>query len=356
VCFFSVNKNVKSKAYTAEDIKAYGIDKLKYYEAISPGTENGKTMRTFATMLLGGRVSLFETRDNKYLRHDSLGTWDITFKGMRDMLAMNKVRRLMNFAFSDCKMARPIPWDSIVLDDKKIVELINTYNACKGSTIKYNANASIPLMRATFGLLAGAVSSTYSFGAFSANSGANVLQGMKFDSYSSTAMGASLGLTFPRFSNNFEAYADASYFKTTNTGQATGNGLSGVETESVKLSATYLRTGFGIRLLFPARGITPYLKLGVSHFFASDFLGTRTRIVGSTSPVTSTPWANANQDGIWGGLGIQKRVSGSLALNIEAKYETTSGFSMVSLSTLGPSGPKYPIVGSYLTFLVGIVF
>jgi hypothetical protein len=355
VCYFRAGKKEKSKVYTPNDLLAYGITSLKYFETITPKDENGNAVPIFATMVIGGRASLFETKKDLYLRHDSLGTWNITFKGLRDMLAMNKVRRLMNLAFSDCKKGMAVRWDSIVLNDKKMRELVNRYNACRGSNVKYNANAKIPGVKARLGLLAGTVMSSYKFATFAAG-GANTLQATKFGNTTSPIVGLSLGLLFPRFSNNFEGYAEVSHFSSTNTGQATANGLSGPETEVVTLSASYFKTALGVKILFPTQAVTPYIKLGFSHFFDTDFVGTRTRTapVGST-PVVSHPWVNATQNGVWGSVGIQRRIASHLALNLEARYENASGFNTAVIA-VPLNSPEYRIKGSYLTFMFGLVF
>jgi hypothetical protein len=351
VCYFRKGIKEKSTAYTPNDIIAFGLTNLKYYETITVKDKLGKDQLAFAGILLPGRASLFRYGEEMYLRHDSLGIYNLHFNTIRDLTGMNKVRGKLNFIFSDCKKGKRIAWDSIILTDEKITELVKNYNICKNSQGKLNPTSKIPALKGNLGILAGIDITNMQFQPFSSTAGTIALQATKFESSSSPIFGLSYGLSFPRFNSNFSLYAEASYFKSVIRGHGSAQGISVPETEDITLSANYLKIGLGVRIQFPTRNFTPFLKFGISSYNDSNFSGVRTRTQYINNiPVTevTNPWTSGSQSGLWLSGGVQRKISGKVSISLEARYDRTNGFN-------GPY-PAYPLSGSHTTFLFGIGF
>jgi opacity protein-like surface antigen len=348
-CVFAASAKESPKIYYPGDIKAYGMDGLKYFQSISIKDNLGNSKRVFASIVLMSRASLYRYRKSTYMVHDSLGTQDLTFNGPQDLFGMNKSRGKMNFMFADCKTVR-FPWDSIILNDEKIVELTRKYNSCKGVPILFKPGKVIRPVRSSFGLLIGFDASSYQFADFEATGTRATYRQTKFTGSNVPVFGGWYSLTFPRLSNAFSVYAEATYFSQTINGFASGTSITGnPETESVELKANYLRLGLGVKVLIPMRYITPFLKGGVSSYQASGFSGTRTHetLINSTlvSDVTH-PWDNANLIGFWVGFGIERSLSDRLAISAEARYDTVTGFSGTNTG--------YPLNGSHTIFMLSL--
>ncbi len=349
-CYFRKTIREKSTVYTPADIVGFALNNLKYYKTITVKDEQGKDKLVFATILLPGRASLFRYQKDIYLRHDSLGTYSLHFNTIRDLTGMNKIRGKLNFIFADCKRGKRVAWDSIILTDEKIIELVKKYNACKNSNVKLDPKNKIPGIKGNFGILAGVDIMNLQFASFATVS-LNTLEGTKFENSSSPLAGLTYSLTFPSFTNNFSVLAELGYFKSKISGHASGTESSGPFTEDVSFSANYIKTALGVRILIPTRTVTPFLKCGISLYSATDFMGVRTRtdyINNAAIVQVTNPWTSGNQNGIWIGGGVMRRISNKLALSVETRFDRTHGYN-------GPY-PAYPLNGTHLTFLFGISF
>ena len=81
----------------------------------------------------------------------------------------------------------------------------------------------------------------------------------KFTGSNVSGFGGWYSLTFPRLSNAFSVYAEATYFSQTINGFASGTNITGnPRLRSVELKANYLRLGLGVKVLIPIRYITPF--------------------------------------------------------------------------------------------------
>ena len=275
-CYFKKNEKDKITSYAPGEIAAFGLDNLKDYESITIKYATGKEVAVFARVILSGRANLLRYQNGLYLRHDSLGTRDLRFEGLQDLKGMNKIRGQLNFLFSDCKTKR-IAWDSIILSNEKIYELVNNYNLCKNSSLRKKVILKAPSVKGTFGVFAGQNTQIMQIASITYATDRSTLGATRFDNSVSPIFGLSYCLTFPRFSSNSSVYTEISYFASDVKGFGSIQGTYYKETEDLALSANYLRLAIGTRLLFPARHYTPFIKFGISRYNASNFSGTRTQ-------------------------------------------------------------------------------
>ncbi len=352
-CHFKKTKKEKTKLYAPSEIIGYGLTKRKYFESFSIKDAAGNQKSFFGDVILEGKISLFRYKNDLYVKHDSLGVYNLHFRetrgfnGARDYTGENKVKGLLNFFFFDCKTKR-VHWDSLNITDAKIYELVENYNTCKNSsTTKYQNK--VKLFKATVGLFAGSNVSSINLASLSPTLNARFLPDVKFGTNHAPIYGLSFALGFPWFSNNFSLYAEISSFKSNFIGHASGQGTLGKETEDVSLSMNYVKKAYGFRIQLPARYVTPFIKLGFSEYSSSHFSGVRvhtTYINNIEFPLTSSPWTSGFQNGYWLGVGLQKEVAKRLAFNLEVRFDKIIyGFPGI-----------YTVNSFHSTFLMGLVF
>ena len=349
-CYFKKSMTEKATKYSPSEIKAFGLQNMEYYEVLTIKDKAGKDVTVFATLLMPGRASLFRFKRDLYVRHDSLGVYKLQYEGKSDYKGKAKVSGILNFAFADCK-SKKVAWDSIVLSDDKIAELVKNYNICKHSPTGIKKENNIPRFKGNLGVFAGVNIMTLQVAELAGLVSDIAFKDTKFQNSSSPIYGLSYSVFFPRFNPNLSAYVEVSYFKSNITGHSSGVILGNPVTEDVTLSANYLRTAFGIRLLFPARSFTPFIKAGISSYNDSNFSGSRvqTTII-NNAPFTQTlyQWTGGSQKGIWLGAGIQRSLSERVSINFEARVDRANGYE-------GPP-PGYPLNAFHMTFLFGVSF
>jgi hypothetical protein len=352
VCYFAAGreKGGELKAYYPSDIRSYGLTGLKYYQSITIKDQAGSDKKVFATILMASRAGLYRYRKSTFIVHDSLGTHDLTFNGVQDLFGMNRSRGKLNFLFADCKTIR-FPWDSIILNDDKIMELTRKYNACRRAPIVFRPSNEIPAIRNSFGLLGGYDASSYQFASFSSTVTRATYHETKFTGSSVPVFGVWWAMTFPRLSSAFSVYSEITSFSSTINGFASGTTITGnPETEEVSLKSSYLRLALGLRVLIPMRGVTPFIKVGVSTYQASGFVGTRTHNItvnGILVTDVTQPWDKANLAGFWMGAGLQRKITSQFAISAEARLDIVNGFSGTNTG--------YPLIGSHTIFMVSLV-
>lgn len=351
-CYFKDSASGKIRYYGSSEIKAFGVDKVKYLETIRVKDNLGKDAIVFARLLLSGRASLFYYRDDLYVRHDSLGVHMLRYLSRRDTRAVQRIKGLLNFLTQDCKSMN-IDFDSLVIADDMIENVLSRYNQCKGNYKPISVNKSIDSYRGDLSASVGVNLLTLKFAGFPTNAGNNTLLGTNFNTAISPMVTIGYAATFPRFSKNVSLLAEVSALPFKTVGTADGVSVSGQpEHEEVTFSATYLRMSMGGRVLLPSRGVTPFFKAGMSIYKDFGFSGTRTRtsdINGQSFTAVPYQWSGGGMIGFWLGGGFNRKLTTSIRLSWDCRIEFVSGYE-------GPLPDIYSVKGTGFATSLGLTF
>lgn len=351
-CYFRDSGSGKIRHYGSGDIKGFGVDGVKYLEAIRVKDNLGNEVTVFARLLLSGRASLFYYRDDLYARHDSLGVHMLRYLSRRDVPAVQRIKGLLNFLTQDCKSMN-VKFDSLVIADDMIENVLRRYDQCKGEYKPISVNKSIDSFRGNFSATMGINLLTLKFSGFPTNAGNNTLLGTSFNASASPMVTIGYAATFPRFSKNVSLLAEFSALPFKTVGNADGVSISGQpEHEEVVFSATYLRMSMGGRVLLPSRGVTPFLKAGMSLYKDFGFSGTRTRtsdVNGQSFTTVPYQWSSGGMIGFWLGGGINRKLTRNIRLSWDCRLEFVSGYE-------GPLPDIYSVKGTGFATSLGLIF
>jgi len=353
-CYFRKERRGQSVRYDVSEIKAFGLVNHKYLEAVEVKDANNNPRTEFARLILRGRASLFSYHGQLWVRHDSLGVYSLIYAGKTDVKGRNRVKGLLNFIVSDCRTQKLLD-DEVTIADTKIESLLDQYNHCKRSPSIHVTSSKVPMIQLQAGVMSGVYSFDPQINDISGRVGTDVLRYLRLDGSSSSILGLSLGIAFPRLSRNLIITAEYGKFNLNLHGFASGQGssysYSPLETEEITISSAYSNLNIGFKVLFPTRVITPFLRAGLSNFTSSGFSGVRTHLFYVNDVVvneTTSPWRNGNFSGTYFGVGLQRAILGRLAITAEARVCPSQGFD--------DNKDAFPMGGSFNSFLVGIVF
>ncbi len=310
-------KNGESKptAYTPPQARGYDVNGIAY-ESREILNEKKELQRLFLMPLVTGKMSLYKNGDKFYATRDTLA---FNLKISRGVSEKNRLAKgLVKLLVIDC---RSINVDSSFIRERYLRDLAIKYNQCKGSLSK---EYKTPLRKGavTFGVIVGEIVSTL-------NMKNEIQSGPDYRRFSYLAarsflfgVSADFGM---RDSPSF--YTELSYFNTNFRGSTSNATISSTSSGEKRYDAGFIRLALGMRLKLRARFAQPYIALGMSQLFTAKLSGVEIATTnGSTSTQNIASLKSSNPQGLWIGLGLQRRFSESFGIKLEGRFEQTSGF------------------------------
>lgn len=360
VCTFKKTADQAETTYAVKDIRAYGLDGFKAFEAM-PFIRSGKYDSAFLEVLVKGKVSLYRygpqfliNKDGGALQpltNEKNSEYVITNENKhlgRVMLESNKHIVTLNMMMSDCAEVRP-KIQKILLAEKALIRLINDYHRCMGAPAA-KVTEKQPRMKALIGLSAGVGISNITFQ--SAEPINYHLLG-DFEQTTSPLVGLSFDFVFPRSSERIAILSGVYYTSSSFKRYFELSDANSFETNKVSMKVAGIYLPFGVRYTFPGRIIRPYLNFGSSFLVitneSSSWLRTQEIYQGVRYTDGKALDFKGYSIGLWGGVGMAKPINKKFDATIEIRYERTDGFeeSVFNFYTIESKV-------SHLQFLVGL--
>lgn len=343
-CMFRASRKSKSEKYAPDDLLSYGFfaDKL-YVSMLIPGS--GNESKVFVKVLAKGPLQLYQYRRQFVVRKDSLMLLPTpkskvvqTSEGMKSK-DDSRYKGLLNFLISDCKLSA----DETKYTEYDLTNLVNNYNRCRGFEPLYKkpkANFKVNYML---------------FGGYTqSNLEVTVGDHIPFNTSNTVVGGLGVDLSSPRIYDRIFFTLDISYVK--NFFQAYMQDQSGNEIThyDLALDVTSIKVPFGLRYNFMKDTNTPYIKAGLmlSFLIKSDVRLNEER-QSSGQVITTTKTENVLElqnrpKGIWMSVGYNRKISKSLQIFAELRYDQGEGF-------IGSTLHRHSDLSNY-NFLLGIRF
>ena len=346
-CEFTSEKGSKSKFYSPNEIKGYGIENYKTFEKIQI---YGITV--FMESLVRGTLSLYRY-DRKYyaFKDGQLKLLEIKIqKILNNNTTINQefpvYREALKSLTNDCENVQA-RISTVRLREKSLTKFVNSYNICNSGKSVVN-KSNLPWVLPVVGLKAMFRRSSLNF-ISDDNSGQDFryITDADFDASNQIVPSLSFEFLFPRFNDRFSLQLEFSAVKHKHNGESIIPRSTFISTtlspfinqHFIEIKSVFIP--ISVKYVLIKRQVSPYLLVGINPTI--NYSKTSSRI--QENSVTGEPmprridFGNQLQPrfkkiefGLFLGVGLQKHFGERLAYFLESRFEFTDGFLENSLS------------------------
>lgn len=337
---FKASPTGPEKAYTPDEISGYGFTKeAKVFASkllpVSDSALATATQKTFLSVLVRGRASLYYYRDaslihHYYLEKDTLFAELVehTFRRTDPQTGRvfegtdKKYLALLALAFSDCRELPQAKLRGSSLNHKSLSDITTRYNQCMdGNSTNYQPNKGKARISLGPALL-------YSKTELAFND-LRLLDQVDFADEFLIGGGLSLNLIVPEVSEKLSLQVDLLYipykFKGSYVYEREFTYLY-----EVSFDVAYLKLPLQLRYTYPKGRLRPFLNAGVVAGIGirDNNVATTTNLNNSNNSITSEPVPFRRMlNGLTGGMGLLTDLKGGHTLSLEGRVERNNGLS-----------------------------
>jgi hypothetical protein len=321
-CSFRKTEKSDTQVFTPADLFGYWMQGDIYYERKKIRQQNGLVSSIFAEALVTGKASLYELNDEFYLQRDSLqkieqGERLVSLPGAPPQWTKTKkyigtIRALT----MDCQLEN-IDFDKMKYKPKDFVKVTEAYNNCLKSPF-HSYKQELASSKTVFRLLSGLNLTQISFDFLPKNT---------FRNTHSMFYGAGLEFSSPRMSWKSAFLVELWYSKLNIEGTYNYPFNAFTRHDKYEINVNMLRIPIGLKHYLTK---SAYLKGGGAFFVMRNKGSGITEVYESADSSTATFHEKFNkvstgQLSIWGGIGIEAKISKRKRFHLELQYEKGTG-------------------------------
>lgn len=330
-CEFKKTSSGSTVTYKPADIKGYGFDNDKFYKSLEL-KDSYRKEPIFIEVLVQGVVSLYMDRSDFYVSKGDSAIYRLLVKTSMEQLEGRNVLRMssqhigiLTYLMQDCERVKE-KINRISVSERALTELVEEYNSCV-STSFVAYKDSKPWFKAIFGAFTGYRTSSLTF--LSKSESAQFLSSGDFVSHNFTA-GALVELFSPRLNERIAFQAGALFCNPVYSAYTEERKRNSIYRNDITFRVKELKFPIGLQYRLPEKKYTPFFNIGLSATLHLKTDALHILEVESSKEVhryeSGEFYFEQNQSGIWGGCGLEWKLSGRLKGYAEFRYEHTSGF------------------------------
>lgn len=342
-CVFK--KDLKLKAYSAEQLKGFGYKNNKYFFS-------GIVKSSFVEVLVSGYMSLYKFQSYYLVRKDGgkiIKLEDkVSVDGFKEKVKDNGWKDDIYYLIYDRFPFNSVPnatdiVNNLRLNDEDLTKFVVQYNNRKQSDFK-DFKRSRPWAKVDYGVTAGVVKSSINI----KNESSQFYNTANYSLKSvDPTYGLALELTLPRISENLAIQPEVYFVKAKYSDLVTFNGLN-IEYCDTYIDLTTIAVPLSIKYSFPKNKYSFFVQGGMEYdcniksntLFLGEVVNNH---VVTTLPEAKAFDVNKTQLGLWGGVGVSKPF-GSFKISANIRYCTMSNLSQTKNINAVPNRLAFSII------------